>query len=127
MYDFLIYGGDNTFRFHVFTDEENRMGLGSKVVLVLTKSIHQPACKILCFGNFFTSIELLHYLRDEYGVSALGTIRAKRLRGAEKKLPTDKKLKKKGRGYHAQVVCNKIRLLLLSGMITNVLQLLAHL
>ncbi|KAF9410725.1 hypothetical protein HW555_010270 [Spodoptera exigua] len=37
VYDFLIYGGDDTFRFHEFTDEENSMGLGSKVVLALTK------------------------------------------------------------------------------------------
>ncbi|CAH0714336.1 unnamed protein product, partial [Brenthis ino] len=107
VYDFLIYGGDDTFRFNSFTDEENGMGLGSKVVLALAKSIHQPACKVLCFDNFFTSIELLQYLRNEYGIFALGTIRSNRLRGAEKKLPTDKNLKKSGRGSHAQVVCNK--------------------
>ncbi|KAF9414125.1 hypothetical protein HW555_007884 [Spodoptera exigua] len=86
VYDFLIYGGDDTFRFHEFTDEENSMGLGSKVVLALTKSIHQPACKILCFDNFFTSIELLQYLREEYG---------------------------KGRGSHAQVVCNKNKIVVI--------------
>ncbi|CAK1593994.1 unnamed protein product [Parnassius mnemosyne] len=107
VYDFLIYGGDDTFRFHSFTDEENSMGLGSKVVLALAKSIRQPVCKILCFDNFFTSIELLQYLRNERGIFAMGTIRANRLRGAENKLPTDKNLKKKGRGSHAQVVCNK--------------------
>ena len=92
VYDFLIYGGDDTFRFHSFTDEEISMGLGSKVVLALAKSIRQPACKVLCFDNFFTSIELLQYLRKECGIFGIGTIRSNRLRGAEKKLPTDKNL-----------------------------------
>ncbi|KOB72988.1 Uncharacterized protein OBRU01_11452 [Operophtera brumata] len=112
VYDFLIYGGDDTFRFNSFTDEENGMGLGSKVVLALAKSIRQPACKVLCFDNFFTSIELLQHLRNEYGIFSLGTIRQNRLRGAEVKLPTDKNLKKKGRGFHAQVVCNKNKIVI---------------
>ncbi|KAF9411149.1 hypothetical protein HW555_010011 [Spodoptera exigua] len=91
VYDFLIYGGGDTFRFHFFTEEENSMGLGAKVVLALTKSIYSETCmQNLCFDKFFRSIELLQYLRDEYGVFALGTIRANRLREAEKKLPTDK-------------------------------------
>ncbi|KAF9810160.1 hypothetical protein SFRURICE_012193, partial [Spodoptera frugiperda] len=38
---------------------------------------------------------LLRYLRNDYGIFALGTIRTNRLRGAQKKLPTDKNLKKK--------------------------------
>lgn len=83
------------------------MGLGAKVVIALAKSIRQPACKILCLDNFFTSLELIHHLRNQYGIFSVGTIRANRLRGAQEKLPTDKNLKKKGRGAHAQVVCNK--------------------
>lgn len=56
VYDFLVYGGEDTFRFNTFTEEEESMGLGAKIVKALAKSIHQPACKILCFDNFFTSI-----------------------------------------------------------------------
>lgn len=107
VYDFLVYGGEDTFRFNTFSEQENSMGLGAKVVLALAHSIHQPACKIICFDNFFTSIELLHRLREVYGIFSVGTIRQNRLRGAENKLPTDKNLKKRGRGSHAQVVCNK--------------------
>ncbi|XP_045504666.1 piggyBac transposable element-derived protein 3-like [Colias croceus] len=47
VYDFLIYGGEDTFRFHSFTDEEMSMGLGSKVVLALAKSIGEPACLLV--------------------------------------------------------------------------------
>lgn len=107
VYDFLVYGGEDTFRFTTFSEEEESMGLGAKVVLALAKSIRHPACKILCFDNFFTSIELMHRLRNEYGIFSLGTVRSNRLHGAQEKLPTDKNLKKKGRGSHAQVVSNR--------------------
>ncbi|CAH2089681.1 unnamed protein product [Euphydryas editha] len=120
VYDFLIYGGDDTFRFHSFTDEEISMGLGSKVVLALAKSIRQTACKVLCFDNFFTSIELLQYLRNECGIFAMGTIRANRLRGAEKKLPTDKNLKKRVEDLMHKSYAIKIRLLSSNGSIINV-------
>ncbi|XP_063627513.1 piggyBac transposable element-derived protein 3-like [Cydia splendana] len=107
VYDFLIYGGEDTFRYHAFTEEEDCMGLGAKVVIALSQSIQLPACKVLYFDNFFTSLELIHHMRNEYGIFSLGTIRSNRLREANKKLPTDKNLKKKGRGAHAQVVSNE--------------------
>lgn len=113
VYDFLVYGGEDTFRHHRFTDQEENMGLGAKVVLALAQSIRQPACKVLCFDNFFTSVELLQYLRNQYGIFSVGTIRQNRLRGAQDKLPTDKNLKKKGRGSHAQVVSNKNKIVVL--------------
>lgn len=104
IHDFIIYGGDDTFRLHPLTEKENAMGLGAKVVIALAQSIKQKPCSVLYFDNFFTSIELLHHLRNEYGIFSLGTVRANRLRGAEKKLPSDKELKKKGRGAFSQVV-----------------------
>lgn len=110
VYDFLIYGGEDTFRYHAFRDDEDCMGLGAKVVIALSQTIQQPACKVLYFDNFFTSLELLHHLRNEYGIFALGTIRSNRLREANKKLPTDKNLKKKGRGAFAQVVSNQSKI-----------------
>lgn len=48
------------------------MGLGAKVVIVLAKSIKQKPCSVLYFDNFFTSIELMHHLRNEYGIFSLG-------------------------------------------------------
>lgn len=106
VYDFLIYGGEDTFRLVDLSPLEMSFGLGAKVVLALCKTIPDPACKVVYFDNFFTSLELINYLREELGIFSLGTIRTNRLRGAEKKLPTDKELKKKPRGSHSQVVCN---------------------
>ncbi|XP_046974849.1 piggyBac transposable element-derived protein 3-like [Vanessa cardui] len=107
VHDFLIYGGEDTFRLHTFTEKEKGMGLGAKVVIALANSIKQKPCSVIYFDNFFTSIELMHHLRSEYGIFSLGTVRTNRLRGAEKKLPSDKELKKKGRGAFAQVVSNE--------------------
>lgn len=39
IYDFLLYAGDNTFRGITFTEEEETMGVGSKTVLALSKTI----------------------------------------------------------------------------------------
>lgn len=110
VYDFLVYGGEDTFRYHVFSNEEECMGLAAKVVVALSQTIQQPACKVLYFDNFFTSLELIHHMRNEYGIFSLGTIRSNRLREANEKLPTDKNLKKRGRGSFAQVVSNESKI-----------------
>lgn len=109
IYDFIPYAGEDTFRNHSFTEYENSLGLGAKVVLALCKSIN---CKpgVVYFDNFFTSLELIRYLRDEYGIFSLGTIRSNRLRGCQDKLLSDKALIKKGRGTSQQLVCNTNKL-----------------
>ncbi|CAK1600268.1 unnamed protein product [Parnassius mnemosyne] len=101
VYDFFVYEGEDTFWFTSFTEEEKSMGLGAKVAIPLAKSICQPDCKILCFDNFFTSIELTHPLRNECVIFSLGTAKFNRLRGAQEEPPTNIHLKKKGRGSHA--------------------------
>ncbi|KAF9405413.1 hypothetical protein HW555_013841, partial [Spodoptera exigua] len=106
VYDFLIYGGEDTFRSIDLSPVESSLGMGAKVVIALCKTIPDPACFVVYFDNFFTNLELIHYLREEMGIFSLGTIRANRLRGAEKKLMSDKALKKNPRGSHSQVVCN---------------------
>ncbi|OWR52008.1 hypothetical protein KGM_205138 [Danaus plexippus plexippus] len=64
VYNFLVYGGQDTFHYSEFTDEEICMGLGAKVVLAISKTIKQQACSVLYFDNFFTSLELLNHLRN---------------------------------------------------------------
>ncbi|KOB75618.1 Uncharacterized protein OBRU01_06358, partial [Operophtera brumata] len=49
------------------------------------------------FDNFFTSLELIHHLRNEYGIFSLGTVKSNRLRGCETLLLSDKAFAKKGR------------------------------
>lgn len=65
---------------------------------------------VVYFDNYFTSLELVHLLRENYGIFSLGTIRQNRLKDAATKLLTEKALKKKGRGTFCQVVCNKNKL-----------------
>ncbi|KAH9635591.1 hypothetical protein HF086_012260 [Spodoptera exigua] len=109
IYDFVLYGGDDTFRYHTFTEEELSLGFGAQVVIALCQSIdHKPAF-VFC-ENFFSSPELFFILREHYGIFALGTIRGNRLRGAETILLTDKAMKKKPRGHIVQAVCNQNRL-----------------
>lgn len=80
---------------HLFSPEEMSLGFGAKVVFSLCKTIPDPACSVVYFDNFFTSLELIHMLRYNMGIFALGTIRSIRLRGAEQNLLPDKALKKK--------------------------------
>ncbi|KAF9422858.1 hypothetical protein HW555_001642 [Spodoptera exigua] len=109
IYDFLLYGGDDTFRGLTFRDKEASIGLGGKVVIALCQTIRQKPA-IIYADNFFMSLELTHILREEYGILSLGTIRTNRLRGCQELLPTDQQMKKKKRGSSAQVVCNKNKL-----------------
>ena len=109
IYDFLLYGGDDTFRGLTFRDKEASIGLGGKVVIALCQTIRQKPA-IVYADNFFMSPELTHILREEYGILSLGTIRTNRLRGCQELLPTDQQMKKKKRGSSAQVVCNKNKL-----------------
>lgn len=106
VYDFIPYGGEDTFRFCSFSEYENSLGLGAKVVLALCKTIQKKPANVY-FDNFFTSLELIHYLREEYGLFSLGTVRSNRLKGCDKFMPSDKELAKKGRGSSKQIVCNE--------------------
>lgn len=109
IYDFIIYGGEDTLRGYKFSKQEVTLGLGALVVLALCKSIRERPAKIFA-DNFFTSPELLHLLRENYGIFCVGTIRSNRLRGCDAVLPSDKDMKKKMRGSFAQAVCNKNKL-----------------
>lgn len=100
--DFLMYGGEDTFRGYSFTTEEEQLGMSGKVVVALCKSIQNLQCQIVYFDNFFCSLELILWLRDEYGIFSLGTLRANRLRGCP--LKADKQLAKSGRGSYDQKV-----------------------
>ncbi|XP_063365808.1 uncharacterized protein LOC134654273 [Cydia amplana] len=109
VYDFMIYAGDDTFRTSTFTDEEENLGVGAKMVLALCKTIKSRAC-VVYFDNYFTSLELVYILRENYGIFSLGTVRTNRLKDANKFLTSDKALKNKGRGSSCQVVCNDNKL-----------------
>ncbi|KAF9810159.1 hypothetical protein SFRURICE_012192, partial [Spodoptera frugiperda] len=75
--------------------------LGAKVVIALCKTIQEKSATVY-YDNFFTSLELIHYLRNEYGIFSLGTIRSNRLRGCQEMLLFDKPLAKNSRGASHQ-------------------------
>lgn len=102
--DFLLYGGEDTFSTLDFTTEEESHGLGGKVVHALCKSIPDQPGSVVFFDNFFCSLGLITYLRNEKGILSLGTLRANRL--GPSPLASDKDLQKKGRGTFQQIVDN---------------------
>ncbi|XP_026724781.1 uncharacterized protein LOC113491812 [Trichoplusia ni] len=106
VYDFLLYGGDDTFRYINFSEEEEQMTLGAKMVLALCKTIQTPGGAVY-FDNYFTTLDLVWYLREHRGIFSLGTSRQNRLKDCTKGLLSDKELKTKGRGSFSQVVDNK--------------------
>ncbi|XP_050066087.1 piggyBac transposable element-derived protein 2-like [Aphis gossypii] len=113
VYDFLVYSGDCTFRNITFsTFETGNFGLGPKVVIALCSTIPNKPLSMVYFDNFFTIPELIYYLRDEFGILSLGTLRKQHLRGCP--LIEDKKLNKLPRGsFKSQCDINKIFIIFL--------------
>nr|CAI5820084.1 unnamed protein product [Callosobruchus analis] len=96
IYDFLLLTGAKTFDNIEFTDIENSFGLGGKVVLALCKTIEKKQNTTVYFDNFFISLDLLVFLKREFELPSLGTIRSNRLKMCI--LENDKYLLRKGRG-----------------------------
>lgn len=97
VYDFLTYSGESTFRnIHFSPYEISYFGLGPKVVIALCSSISDKPLTVVYFDNFFTTPELISYLRSKFGILSLGTLRKQHLRGCP--LIDDKTMLKKSRG-----------------------------
>jgi len=107
VYDFFPYAGETTFVGRHFTKwEEKYFGIGQKVVVTLCKSIPEPQLSALYFDNWFTSVELVYYLREKYGIFSTGTVMENRLQN-NCNLSNDKILKKKPRGSFDYKTDNK--------------------
>lgn len=105
VYDFFIYTGASTFDGMACSEAENDLGLGGKVVVQLCKTIEKPNESIVFFDNWFTSLDLIVLLKNNYGINSLGTVRSNRLHGCT--LKNDKTLLKEGRGSFDYRVDNK--------------------
>ena len=90
IYDFYIYCGKDDAELE-FKD----LRKCSHVVAKLSKHMHNKGEHKLYFGNWFTSLPLLHFLISKQ-VCAVGTIRAIRL--ADCPIPANKDLERQGRG-----------------------------
>lgn len=78
IYDILPSCGSTTFDRSNLTEEEEKMGVGAKAVIALSKHIENPKASVVFFDNWFSSIGLMSYLRDSMDILALGTIRKDR-------------------------------------------------
>lgn len=111
VYDFILYAGEDTFRYVGFNDDEEDLTLGAKIVVALCQTIHTRAC-VVYFDNYFSTLDLVKHLREYYGLFSLGTIRQNRLKGCEKMMLSDKAMKKKGRGTYCQMADNENKIAL---------------
>lgn len=106
LHGFFPYAGETIFSTESFSKyEETFFGLGQNVVLQLCKTISDKPLTAVYFDNWFTSLELVTYLRKEFGILSLGTIQQNRLRGCD--ITNDKDLLKKGRGSFEMRCDNK--------------------
>ncbi|KAJ8962104.1 hypothetical protein NQ318_018058 [Aromia moschata] len=88
-----------------FSEKESDLGSGGKVVIQLCRTLPNPQNTIIYFDNWFTSMELICLLKNEFGINSLGTIRSNRSRGCT--LEQDKAILKRGRGSYDYKVDNK--------------------
>ncbi|XP_028413305.1 piggyBac transposable element-derived protein 3-like [Dendronephthya gigantea] len=93
VYDFQIYTGSGSGS----EDDDPLLGVGGNVVRHLCSSLPKNVGHKVYFDNYFSSVHLLRHL-EQARIWAVGTIRADRLKGAEKLLNNKKELSKKGRG-----------------------------
>lgn len=99
VYDFFPYQGKTTDEISsVITNEENTtcLGVGGAVVVKLSQTIKYPENSVVYFDNFFSSIYLFRFLKENMNLLSLGTMRSNRLGGCP--LIDDKTLLKSGRG-----------------------------
>lgn len=104
IYDFIPYGGENTFRNSTFSEAEAKLGLGGQAVLASCRSIANKPCSFMYTDNFFKSLELMILLREKFGILSLSVIRSDRLRGCP--LVDDKTLMTRGRGSYDMASSN---------------------
>uniref|UniRef100_A0A3B4U452 PiggyBac transposable element-derived protein domain-containing protein n=2 Tax=Seriola dumerili TaxID=41447 RepID=A0A3B4U452_SERDU len=96
--DFDLYQGADALLEQV--EEPEDLGLGSLVIDRLSQTL-RPNTNVYC-DQFFTSVQAVeHMMKKQMYVT--GTVMRNRISAAVQKLPTDKEMKKDGRGTSAQV------------------------
>lgn len=95
MYNFEVYTG-KILPQPGFPD----IGASGNIVLRMASVVPRDLDYILYFDNWFCSVDLQVVLK-KVGISSVGTVREARLKGC--KLPSDKELKRKGRGSYVEM------------------------
>ena len=102
IHDILLYQGETTFSSHhtQLSPEESEMLSSTKTVLVLAKTLKRPMHSAIYADNYFTSIELVEYLRDNMDCRYVGTARINRVGKAPLMSPKDMDKKTIARGHY---------------------------
>ena len=110
IHDVLMYQGQTTFSSHPvdLNEEEEEHLLSTKVVIALAKTLKDPANSAIYADNYFTSIQLVEFLKDKFECRYVGTARPNRI--GNPPLMSKKELEKKTtpRGKHDYVSCNGV-------------------
>ncbi|XP_057693808.1 piggyBac transposable element-derived protein 3-like [Corythoichthys intestinalis] len=96
--DFEIYQGADGLREQV--EEPGNLGLGGLVIDRLSQTLHTNT-NVYC-DRFFTSIQAVEHMMKKH-LYITGTVMRNRVAAAAQKLPSDKTMKKNGRGTSVQV------------------------
>ncbi|CAK1592174.1 unnamed protein product [Parnassius mnemosyne] len=120
-YDFDIFAGDQS---NIFPSDAPDLGVSSNVVTRLTSTVPRNVNHKIFFDNWFNSIKLQVYLYKN-GLLPLGTIRMNRVPNAD--MPTEKDLKKIGRGTMVEkiAIVDDVKLSLVSWYDNKVVNLLS--
>ena len=94
-YDFLPYTGKGMLT--DLSEEEREFGIGGQVVIKLCKTIPNTLNARVYFDNFFCTLELISYLKQQ-NIHSLGTLRKNRVKGCP--VQDDKSLQKCGHGSY---------------------------
>lgn len=123
LYDFEVYTGASP---KGNQDELGQnLGVGGNVVARLSSSLQRNVGYKHYFDNYFTSVALMQYLQKER-LWAVATIRADRLKGAEKMLEDKKSLSKRGRGSSDWCVDANSNIVIIRWMDNGVVQLISN-
>ncbi|GBP74879.1 PiggyBac transposable element-derived protein 3 [Eumeta japonica] len=109
-YDFDIFAGEQS---DSFPSDAPNLGVSSNVVTRLTSTVPKHQNYKICFDNWFNSPNLQVYLFQN-GLLPLGTVRLNRVPNSD--MPTEKELKKNGRGSMVEktAVIDNVKLSLVS-------------
>ena len=101
VYDFEVEGGLGSKGAPADSEPPTECGESGFVVLRLTSDL-DPFKHEVFFDNYFSSPELLKYLKQEKKIWAVSTLNGKRARQCP--ISTEKEMKKNGRGFSQQFV-----------------------
>ena len=81
IHDILMYQGETTFSSHhtQLNEEESELPVSSKTVIVLSKTLKTSSEVAIYADNYFTSINLVEYLKDKMNCRYVGTARVNRI------------------------------------------------